>query len=233
MPTRLIRDGILTSQFVNLLTVDEEIFYRRLMSHVDDYGVAEAHAGLLRAALFPLRLEKVREQNIDKWLRGCADAGVVGIYAANARNYVCILNFRQQMRSKAKHPLPTAEQMKTFVCKRSPALTDVHLVGVGVGVGDVVVVGPPSGRPADLQEVTEYALEKGSSAVEAEKFFDHFEANGWRQTNGLAIKAWKAAFRNWVRRAPEFAKNSGAVAPAVPFDPKKPFAHTGGVPVAN
>lgn len=44
------------------------------------------------------------------------------------------------------------------------------------------------------------------SAEEAEKCFDQYEANGWKQSNGNRITDWKAAVRNWVRRIPEFQR---------------------------
>lgn len=36
--------------------------------------------------------------------------------------------------------------------------------------------------------------------LEAEKFFDHFESNGWRVGGKAPMKNWKAAARNWKRR---------------------------------
>ncbi len=48
MPNRILREGILTSERVNLLSWEAEVFYRRLMSVVDDYGRFHAHPALLR-----------------------------------------------------------------------------------------------------------------------------------------------------------------------------------------
>jgi hypothetical protein len=38
MPSRLLREGILDSEAVNALSFAAEVFYRRLMSVVDDFG---------------------------------------------------------------------------------------------------------------------------------------------------------------------------------------------------
>ena len=38
MPSRVIRDGILESESVNALSWEAELFFRRLMSVVDDFG---------------------------------------------------------------------------------------------------------------------------------------------------------------------------------------------------
>ena len=43
MPNRILRDGILMSPRVNVLSSEAELFYRRLMSVVDDYGRFSAH----------------------------------------------------------------------------------------------------------------------------------------------------------------------------------------------
>lgn len=81
MPNRILREGILTSERVNTLEWDAEVFYRRLMSVVDDFGRYTANPKLLRAALYPLQIEKVRDTNIAQWLDACVESGLVRIYA--------------------------------------------------------------------------------------------------------------------------------------------------------
>jgi hypothetical protein len=58
-------------------------------------------------------------------------------------------------------------------------------------------------RPT-LEEVTTYFAAKGVGGDEPDKFYDHYAANGWKQNSGLAIRDWKAAVRNWIRRIPQF-----------------------------
>lgn len=41
-----------------------------------------------------------------------------------------------------------------------------------------------------------YAAKLGMSRLEAEKFLDHYEANGWR-VGKVPMKDWEAAMRNW------------------------------------
>ena len=54
-----------------------------------------------------------------------------------------------------------------------------------------------------LETVKEYFSTIKGTDMDAECFFDHFTANGWR-TSKNPIKDWKAAARNWVRRKSEF-----------------------------
>ncbi|WP_168564024.1 hypothetical protein [Crateriforma spongiae] len=66
-------------------------------------------------------------------------------------------------------------------------------------------------RPS-LHEVSEFAKSLDPSKYQnavgcVEDFHDHYEANGWKQASGRPIKDWRAAFRGWVRRQAEFARN--------------------------
>lgn len=82
---------------------------------------------------------------------------------------------------------------------------------------------PPRARPT-LDEVSEYRKGR-KSAVDAEKFFDHYEANGWVQANGNPINDWKAAFRTWEKREGDFGSRSPPYKPPAERkkDPKLEF----------
>lgn len=106
MPNRILREGILSSERVALLGWAEEVFYRRLMSVVDDFGRYHANPKLLRAALYPLLIDKVSDADIGKWLTSCVNAVLVSVYPApDGKRYLQLLDFRQQARAdKSKYP---------------------------------------------------------------------------------------------------------------------------------
>ncbi|MBO5715064.1 MAG: hypothetical protein J6S23_01565 [Clostridia bacterium] len=52
--------------------------------------------------------------------------------------------------------------------------------------------------PPTLEEIKAYCLERNNT-VDAEKFFDYYEANGWVQGKGKPVKDWKACVRTWER----------------------------------
>jgi hypothetical protein len=52
--------------------------------------------------------------------------------------------------------------------------------------------------PPTLDEVRAYCLERNNT-VDAEKFFDYYETNGWVQGKGKPVKDWKACVRTWER----------------------------------
>lgn len=106
MSTRIIRDGILTSERVNALSERAELFYRRLMSVVDDYGRFSANLTLLRASCYPLKLDCIKEDSIKKHLAEAADAGLIVLYMVAGKAYLEIQDFGQRIQSKSKYPEP-------------------------------------------------------------------------------------------------------------------------------
>jgi hypothetical protein len=68
--------------------------------------------------------------------------------------------------------------------------------------------GTRTGRPASFDEVRTYwtaAELRGDPA----RFFDHFQANGWKQGR-VDLRDWRPAARNWSRRESEFSSTMTA-----------------------
>jgi len=55
----------------------------------------------------------------------------------------------------------------------------------------------------DFESIKNYFLKIKSTIREAEKFFNFYEASGWRMGGGAKIKNWKPAARNWISKACE------------------------------
>ena len=141
MPSRILRDGILSSEPVASIGWAEEVLYRRLMSVVDDYGRFYASSKLIRAACYPLQIDKVSDADIEKWLTKCVTAALVSVYPApDGKRYLQIEKFGQQLRAKSKFPEPMAgngEQLKSVASNCEQPLTNAHLV---VSVFEDVIV---------------------------------------------------------------------------------------------
>lgn len=115
MPNRVIRDSILDSEKVNQLSWAGEIFYRRLMSVVDDYGLFDGRPAILRSKLYPLRIDKVSEPDIVKWISECETAELVRKYQVDGKDFIEMVNFGQTLRTKKAmfpHP-PWSEHAKS------------------------------------------------------------------------------------------------------------------------
>lgn len=111
MPNRILRDGILTSARVNSLRENAELFYRRLMSVVDDFGRYDARANLLRVVCYPLKVDSVREADISRLLAEVQQAGLLALYEVDGRSYLQMMDFRQQIRATtSKYPPPPEDE---------------------------------------------------------------------------------------------------------------------------
>lgn len=108
MPSRIVREGIISSDRVALLSLGAEVLYRRLMSVADDYGRYHGSVVTLRGACWPINPERIREKEVGKWLNELlrGEEPLVKTYAIRGSVYLEIQNFGQQVRGKSKFPNP-------------------------------------------------------------------------------------------------------------------------------
>jgi hypothetical protein len=106
MPARLLREGILDSEAVNKLSFEAEVFYRRLMSVVDDFGRFDGRPIVLRSRLYPTKVDSVRVADISRWLAECETAGLLVLYAVEAKPYILFHKLGQPRAKESKFPAP-------------------------------------------------------------------------------------------------------------------------------
>lgn len=172
MPNRILREGILTSDRVNALGAGRaELFYRRLMSVVDDFGRFPADERLLRSSCYPLRLDSVHEEDIRGYLKKTADAGLIRLYCIGSKRYLEMLDFRQQIRSqKSKYPAcPAGAQQMPSTCAASAPVS----VSVDEGAVEDVGVSEDGGGNADGKAS---ALQPPTVTVTAQQHLNNYEA---------------------------------------------------------
>ncbi len=213
MPSRILREGILTSPRMAKLGWPDEVFYRRLHSVVDDFGRYYADHGLLRAACYPRQLNKVTDADIGKWLTACELAGLVSVYPApDGERYLEVLDFGQQIRAK-KSRFPQMPSTCAADAKQAPA--NVHL-DVSVSVSEDVGVSRAAARPPSKERKTGLPADFGiSDAVrewaERERFGSleaHLDAFKRKATaKGYTYVNWDAAFMEAIRE--DWAKLRG------------------------
>lgn len=224
MPNRILREGILTSpRIARLSGWADEVFYRRLMSVVDDFGRYYADPGLLRAACYPRQLNKVSDSDVGKWLTACVTAALVRVYPAqDGERYLQLIDFRQQARAKTSRfpdPLSGCAADATQEQSTSAAPAPVFVFG-GVSVSEGVSApaapspapapkakkAPETTMPADFtlsERVRRWGKEKGHTRLE-----EHFEAFCLKaKAKGYTYADWDAAFmgavrENWADLAP-------------------------------
>jgi hypothetical protein len=103
----------------------------------------------------------------------------------------------------------TSNENSNFVNDRG---TDPHAQAAGTGNHfrkKETSGGRGAGRghdiPSSIQEAQEYFLTQHSTADEAEKFCNHYQANGWLIGGRTPIQDWRAQARNWIKNAIKFA----------------------------
>lgn len=162
MPNRIVRDAILSSERVASLGWPEEVFYRRLMSIVDDFGRYEANPQLLRSRCYPLQTDNVRAADISRWMAACQKAGLILGYEVAGKQYLEVLNFGQQQRTASKFPPPPPVDNK---CQQGISNDRLGVSVFGV-VSEGVVEGsaepqsdsPPAVVSVPLVDKTEYGV---------------------------------------------------------------------------
>jgi len=230
MPNRIIRESILTSDRVDQLDPSAEVFYRRLLSKVDDYGRYDARPSILRASLFPLRLDRVREADCSRWIAACEKAGLIVLYSNAGKLFLEAQDTEWQRRSPSKYPDPLTSANICAQVKTNARL----VVDVDVGVDDEKQGAPPSAEPAaekadkgkngtrlpadwsPSDELKAWAAKKRPDldiAEQVEKFADF-----WRAMPGARGRKtdWDATWRNWIRGERKAFDSDKPTNPAVP-----------------
>lgn len=59
--------------------------------------------------------------------------------------------------------------------------------------------------PPPPKHVNIYFMEKGFESIEAERFFNYYDAIGWKVGGKTRMTNWKAAARNWMINARKYA----------------------------
>jgi len=109
MPNRILKESICTSDTINELTSEEEVFFYRLLVNCDDYGRLDGRPSVIRSKCFPLRLDSVKDKDIQKWLQSLVRVGLIRLYNVDGKPYLHITTWdkHQQVRAKrSKYPAP-------------------------------------------------------------------------------------------------------------------------------
>jgi hypothetical protein len=139
MANRMLRDWT-DSDKVNSLNVHSERFFTRLIMKVDDYGCFHADTRLLKAHLYPLLLDSIREADLLRWMAECQKAGLIVLYESSNKKYLQIKEFKQRLdKARSKYPLPESVPLsETFVHEFPAELeAELELERIHTPIGDV------------------------------------------------------------------------------------------------
>jgi hypothetical protein len=223
VPNRIVRENILTSVAVCSLGWPEEVFYRRLLSIVDDYGRYEAFPQLIRSRCYPLQTDQVRVADISRWMAACQKAGLIAIYEAFGKQYLEVSKFGQQQRTQSKYPPPPSIDSKGERTQATARL--VVFEGVDGGVSK-----PLAGKPSvEGFEAFYAAYPRKAKPKDARKAWDKLKPDADLQAKILAAIEAQRASPQWQKDGGQFIPypatwlNAGEWANQVAID--APSAH--------
>ena len=113
MPSRILKDSILTDKAFNSLTLTEESIYHRLLVSADDYGIFYADPILLLRILYPRKTD-ITEEVIQEGLDHMEEAGIISRYTAEGDDYLKICSWENNQRLRnSRHKFPVPEEEAT------------------------------------------------------------------------------------------------------------------------
>lgn len=103
MPNRIIKESICTSDNLNMLTPEQEVFFYRLMVNCDDFGRMDARPQILLAKCFPLRLHQVSVNDIECYLQALEEQELIILYEVENKPFLQITTWDKHQQKRAKH----------------------------------------------------------------------------------------------------------------------------------
>lgn len=208
MPNRYIRESAIESEGVNALTWQGEVFYRRLLNRVDDFGRFTANKELLRSKIFPLQLARVSAADVGRLLKQCEDAGLVFTYNVSGKDLLVINRWEKGRAKHSDYPDPPGEvleRMQTYVyrCKHMSANVPDSDTDSDTDPDADKRARPNGSRPTAEQWATFCAMSFPDwTKSDFESAFNHYEAVGWRygKAPGKPVRDWEACARTCYSR---------------------------------
>lgn len=118
MPNRIFRDTT-NSDKIDKISFQAEVFFYRLMMKADDYGCYWADEKRLKGNLFILKLDKIREADISRWVAECHEAGLIALYEVSGKRYLQVIDFGQRKR-QMKRLFPPPADGRQLTADRPP-----------------------------------------------------------------------------------------------------------------
>lgn len=196
------------------MSVHDERFFTRLIMVVDDYGRFHADPRLLKANLFPLLLDSIRDADILRWTAACEKAGLIVVYENTGKRYLQIKDFKQRLRQmNEKYPPPPDVSQMTVNCQTDDRTKEEE--------------GEEEGRKEETraheafdlsksnlnkqphiptkQKVWEVFSRAGGTKEMAKAFWNQYDATGWFH-KGSPIESFAGLAHNFIRNWQEIEK---------------------------
>lgn len=119
MPNRIIKESICTSEEIDALTPEQEVFFYRLMVVCDDYGLMDARPAILKARCYPLKAFEIK--CIQAMLEKLDSIGLIRLYLSDGKPFLQVTKWEKHQSIRAKKPKFPQPNADDFICKQAQA----------------------------------------------------------------------------------------------------------------
>ncbi|QIY83711.1 transcriptional regulator [Chryseobacterium sp. NEB161] len=127
----------------------------------------------------------------------------VSIQKNISENNLVILNEAERSEESQKEKLREKKNNAVIARRNDEAILTNNVESVTLCEVEALQK-PGSKIPPEFSEVQMYFEEKDSTKLEAEKFYNHYESNGWLVGGKSKMKNWQAGARNWLLNSKKF-----------------------------
>ena len=125
MPNRIIKESICTSDEIDSLTPEQEVFFYRLMVNCDDFGLFDARPKIVASKCYPLKSIDIKQ--IQLMLDALQAIGLVRVYEVDGRPYLSLVKWSEHQQIRAKRSkYPTPEMGRDITCNQ--LISNVHVI---------------------------------------------------------------------------------------------------------
>lgn len=138
MPNRIIKESICTSDNLTALDWGAQMFFVRLTVQCDDFGRFDGRPAILRAACYPLEMDRVSEALVQSWLDALEAAQLVQQYAVDGKRYLALSTWSKHQHPRAKtskYPDPPHDA-RTCTQMQADSSTCMHVHAHAPGNGN-------------------------------------------------------------------------------------------------
>ena len=249
MPNRVIKESICTSDTLNQLSDFQFRLWVGLLVSADDAGRGDARPAIIKGRVFPLR-DRITVKDVNVALQALAACGCVSLYHVGGKPYYWFPTWAEHQRldrAKPKYPAPEDADPPQESAENSSILPsaadcgELPQIAADCGLntntntkgntntntkGNTNTNTKENGNtraarftPPTVEEVQAFISEHGDS-VDAQKFVDYYESNGWKVGKN-PMRDWQAAVRTWVRRDSEQQMRAVRDNPALNYAQRK------------
>lgn len=117
MPNRIIKESICTSDEIDSLTPEQEVFFYRLMVNCDDFGLFDARPKIVASKCYPLKSIDIKR--IQSMLDALCSLGLVSLYEVEGRPYLSLVKWSEHQQIRAKRSkYPTPDMGSEIICNQ-------------------------------------------------------------------------------------------------------------------